>query len=237
MVAVVTQDLKPRPARTRDAAALLLIDGKGARARVLLGKRHPGLKFMPGKYVFPGGRLERGDRAMTVAGPLDSRDEARLMAGCAARGEDFARALALAAIRECFEETGLALGVADYGGPGRAPACWKAYGAQGLLPDLGGLHFAARAITPPMFPRRFDARFFLADAQNIAAQVEGVCHADAELTELVWAPLDQAESYDMANISQMVLREARARIDAGLSRFAPVAHLRHSRGAWRRDLL
>ena len=102
----------------------MLIDGKGARARVLLGKRHPSLKFMPGKFVFPGGRLERGDRAMTVAGPLDLRDEARLTRACAgAKGEDFARALALAAIRECFEETGLALGVSDYGGPARPPAC------------------------------------------------------------------------------------------------------------------
>ena len=176
----------------RDAAALVLIDGKGARARVLLGKRHPSLKFMPGKFVFPGGRLERGDRAMTVAGPLDSRDEARLTRACAgAKGEDFARALALAAIRECFEETGLALGVADYGGPARPPACWRPYGAQKLLPDLQCLHFAARAITPPMRPKRFDTRFFIADAKNIAARVEGVCHEGAELTELVWAAAGQ----------------------------------------------
>ncbi|MBB4196274.1 8-oxo-dGTP pyrophosphatase MutT (NUDIX family) [Rhodoblastus sphagnicola] len=224
----------PRP---RDAAALVLIDGKGKKARVLLGKRNPALKFIPGKYVFPGGRLERGDRAMTVAGPLDARDEARLMQVCGKKGEDFARALALAAIRECFEETGIALGVSDYGGPARPPACWRTYGAHGLLPDLGGLHFCARAVTPPMLPRRFDARFFVADAKGIAARVEGVCHSGAELTELVWAPLDRAESYDLPDITLMVLQEVRARFDGGLSRFSPVPHFHHSRGVWRRDLL
>jgi 8-oxo-dGTP pyrophosphatase MutT (NUDIX family) len=231
-------DARPRAVLPRDAAALVLIDGKGARARVLLGKRHESLKFMPGKFVFPGGRLERGDRAMTVAGPLDSRDEARLRQACAGRkGEDFARALALAAIRECFEETGLALGVSDYGGPARPPACWRPYAAHNLLPDLQDLHFAARAITPPIRPKRFDTRFFIAFAENIAARVEGVCHEGAELTELTWAPLDKAETYDMPDVSRMVLQEVRARLDAGLSRFSPVPCYHHSRGVWRRDLL
>jgi len=224
-----------KPSRPRDAAALILIDGK-AKPRVLLGKRHPALKFMPGKYVFPGGRLERGDRAMTVAGPLDSRDEARLMK-VSGKSEDFARALALAAIRECFEETGLVLGVSDYGAPARPPACWRAYAAHGVLPDLENLHFCARAVTPPFLPRRFDTRFFIADAKNICAKVEGVCHDEAELTELVWAPLDKAEDYDMPDVTRMVLKEAREKLASGLSRFAPVAHYHHVRGVWRRDLL
>ncbi len=225
-----------RPPRPHDAAALVLLEGKGAKTRVLLGKRHPALKFMPSKYVFPGGRLERGDRAMTVAGPLDSRDESRLMK-VSGKGDDFARALALAAIRECFEETGLALGVSGYGGPARAPACWRAYAAQDLLPDLQELHFAVRAITPPFLPRRFDTRFFIADAKQISARVDGVCHADAELTEVLWAPLDKADAFDMPDVTRMVLKEVRARLDSGLSRFTPVPHYHHSRGVWRRDLL
>jgi len=230
----VTQD--KRPPRPRDAAALVLIEGKGKRARVLLGKRHPALKFLPGKFVFPGGRLERGDRAMTVAGPLDSRDEARLMK-ISGKGEDFARALALAAIRECFEETGFAIGVGGYGGPARPPACWRGYAAHQLLPDLQDLHFFARAVTPAFLPRRFDTRFFLADARLIAAKVEGVCHEGAELTELVWAPLDEADRLDMPDVTRLVLAEARERFSAGLSRFTPVPHFHHSRGVWRRDLL
>ncbi len=60
-----------RPPRPKDAASIVLIDGKGKKARVLIGKRNANLKFIPGKFVFPGGRLERGDRAMTVAGALE----------------------------------------------------------------------------------------------------------------------------------------------------------------------
>ncbi|MGB8186236.1 MAG: NUDIX hydrolase, partial [Pseudolabrys sp.] len=38
----------------RDAATLMLIDRSGPAPRVLLGRRHAGHKFMPGKFVFPG---------------------------------------------------------------------------------------------------------------------------------------------------------------------------------------
>jgi hypothetical protein len=34
--------------------------------------------------------------------------------------------------------------------------------------------------------RRFDTRFFTADASAITHHVEGVIHAEAELVELVW---------------------------------------------------
>jgi 8-oxo-dGTP pyrophosphatase MutT (NUDIX family) len=112
-----------RPVRPRDAAALILLDGMGRKTpKVLLGKRHPALKFMPNKYVFPGGRLEPGDRRMNIAGPLDARVEARLLKGRAGSDPGFARALALAAIRETFEETGHVVGTGDYGGPERPPA-------------------------------------------------------------------------------------------------------------------
>ena len=50
-------NLKPR-----DAATLILVDRSGDVPKVLLGKRHAGHKFMPGKFVFPGGRVEPADR-------------------------------------------------------------------------------------------------------------------------------------------------------------------------------
>src|SRR5258707_14916311 len=65
--------------KIRDAATMLVIDRTGPAPKVLLGRRHHGLKFMPGKYVFPGGRVELTDRKMSAASPLDSRVEARLM--------------------------------------------------------------------------------------------------------------------------------------------------------------
>ena len=44
--------------KVRDAATMLVIDRTGPVPKVLLGRRHHGHKFMPGKFVFPGGRME-----------------------------------------------------------------------------------------------------------------------------------------------------------------------------------
>ncbi len=60
-------NLKPR-----DAATLIVVDRSGPAPKVLLGRRHAGLKFMAGKFVFPGGRMEPGDRKMPVASDLDA---------------------------------------------------------------------------------------------------------------------------------------------------------------------
>src|SRR3954467_2442675 len=65
--------------RPKDAATLILLDRSGMVPKVLLGKRHHGHKFMPGKFVFPGGGLEPPDRAMAVARPLDPEAQARLL--------------------------------------------------------------------------------------------------------------------------------------------------------------
>lgn len=231
-------EAKKRAVRPRDSAALILIDGMGRKnPRILLGRRHAALKFMPGRFVFPGGRLEPGDRRMTIAGPLDARVEARLLKGRADSDPTFARALALAAIRETFEETGLVVGLRDYGGPDRPPAVWRPYAAHECLPDLQDLHFIARAITPPFLPKRFDTRFFATDAKNVCARCDGVVHAEAELVELVWAPLDEAGKLDLHGVTRTVLDELRARLDLRMSPFLPTPFFRLSRGEWRRDEL
>src|SRR5580692_11499004 len=65
--------------KIRDAATMLVIDRTARVPKVLLGRRHHGHKFMPGKYVFPGGRVEPGDQRMATARPLDRQAEQRLM--------------------------------------------------------------------------------------------------------------------------------------------------------------
>src|SRR6267378_551529 len=107
----VERDLSFKTVRPKDAATLILIDRSGRVPKVLLGKRHAGHKFMPGKFVFPGGRVDPTDKAMPVARPLHRHAEARLMQRFHRGSPLRARALALAAIRETFEETGLLLGV------------------------------------------------------------------------------------------------------------------------------
>ncbi len=173
--------------RPRDAATLIIVDRSGSALRVLMGKRHPGHKFMPGKYVFPGGRLEAEDRRMAAAGALDPSVEAKLNLRVRRPSPGFARAIALSAIRETFEETGVVIGVAGYGGPDLPPpGAWRRFADTGVYPTLEGVDFLARAITPPGRPRRFDARFLVVDASLIAKQVGGVVHPEAELVDLVW---------------------------------------------------
>jgi 8-oxo-dGTP pyrophosphatase MutT (NUDIX family) len=134
-----------------------------------MGKRHHGHKFMPGKFVFPGGRIEPDDRRMPAANDLAPRVaaalEARVVAARAGRG----RALAMTAIRETFEETGLLLGRRGEAPPkGPSEGAWKAFFERGVLPDLGPMHLVGRAITPPRRPKRFDTRFFAIDRGAIA---------------------------------------------------------------------
>ena len=190
----------------RDAATLILLDRSEGPVKVLMGKRHSGHKFMPGKFVFPGGAMDPADRRMPVAGPLDERVSDKLLVRTKAKSAEYARALALAAIRETFEETGLALGVTELGPVEDAPeGPWATFAATGVFPTLEGLDFLARAITPPGRPKRFDARFFVGDAKWIAHRGEGVIHAEAELTELVWVPLADALGLDIPNITRTVL--------------------------------
>lgn len=217
----VVRDQSHPNLKPRDAATLILVDRSGAEPKVLLGKRHAGLKFMAGKLVFPGGRMEPGDRAMPVASGLDPYAEARLMRRVSRPSVHKARALALAAIRETFEETGLLLGRRTENIPAVPDGPWKAFADAGVLPDLAELHFIVRAITPPRRPRRFDARFFAADASAIAHRIDGKVGPDSELVELVWLPIAEAKRHDLPPITQVALDELQARVAKGFGHDLP----------------
>ncbi len=218
--------------RPRDAATLILVERIRGKTRVLLGKRHHGHKFMPGKFVFPGGAVEPTDRRMAIASPLDEAVEAKLLVKTRSNSRDYARGLALAAIRETFEETGLAIGVIDHGAPPAPPeGAWARFAATGVFPTLEGIDFLARAITPPGRTRRFDARFFVMDAKWIAHRADGVVHAEAELTELTWTPIEQALKLDIPQITRIVLADLAALGDGPVDRFRPRPFYRELRGA------
>ena len=224
----------PTKVRPRKAATLILLDRSGPQVRLLMGKRHANHAFMPGVFVFPGGGVEPGDRQMSIAGALDPVTETKLVACLDRSGSPAgARALALAAIRETFEETGLALGANDYGAPEGAPeGAWSAFAALGVFPMLEDLHFIGRAITPPRMKKRFDAFFFAADASAIAAKVEGVVGETSELVELVWVTIEEAQGLGMPLITQIILKELDRRLQAGMSRFLPVPTYRVGRKGW-----
>src|SRR5258708_15597029 len=129
----VERDQSHANLKPRDAATLILVDRSGAQPKVLLGKRHAGLKFMAGKFVFPGGRMEPGDRNMPVASELDTHAGARLMRSVQRPSIHKARALALAAIRETYEETGLLLGKRVETVPAVPGVPWRALPAANML--------------------------------------------------------------------------------------------------------
>jgi 8-oxo-dGTP pyrophosphatase MutT (NUDIX family) len=206
----------------RDAATLMLIDRSSAEPKVLLGRRHHGHKFLPGKFVFPGGRIEAADRVMPTASELHPDAENKLLQRVKAPGEAFPRATALAAVREMAEETGLLLGTRRPEPPAAPDATWDDFAKASVFPDLAQIHFIARAITPPRRPKRYDTRFFTADASAIAHRMEGVVGPDSELVELVWIPIEQAAQLDMPTITGVVLEELAARVAAGMGHDLPV---------------
>ncbi len=220
-------NLKPR-----DSATLILIDRAEKVPRVLLGRRHERHRFMPGKFVFPGGRIEPTDRSMPAAAPLHERDVTRLMQRVRRPSIAKAAGFALAAVRETYEETGLMLGVHRAVDSAKVPpGVWESFANAGVLPDLSAVHFIARAITPPKRPLRFDSRFFAADVSAVVHRADGFVGPDAEFIELVWLPITQARSLDMPGITAVVLEELQDRIATGMNHDhpAPLYRMLHKR--------
>ena len=224
--------------RPVDAATLILVDRTGATPKVLVGKRHDKVVFQPGKIVFPGGRVDTSDARVPIAAPIPGLLEANLLKGKPKITPSRARALAVAAIREACEETGLCLGRKTNGTAPALEGAWRPFTDAGLLPDPSGLFLVARAITPPGRVRRFDTRFFTADASTITHRVEGVIHADAELVELVWVELGSKPLADLHPMTKRVLTELERRLATGaLDHGAEVPFWHFQAGQWHRDML
>jgi 8-oxo-dGTP pyrophosphatase MutT (NUDIX family) len=207
--------------RPRDAATLILIRRDGAHRRVLMGRRHGGHDFMPGKWVFPGGRIDRSDFRAPYAGDLRPSVAAALEK---TTSPSRARALAMAAIRETFEEAGLLLARPAPPRAGAGP--WRQFMALGAVADLAALDFVARAVTPPMSPKRFDARFFMAEADRlISLERQADC---GELDEIAWVDFEQALALDLPTVTRFVLKEIPLRL-ADPSRPAPSLQFKRGR--------
>ncbi len=188
----------------RAAATVLLVRRDGGQASVLMGQRGAQAVFMPSKYVFPGGGLDAADAAVPLATPLGATCAARLDLNAES---GLAAALAAAALRELWEETGLALG--EPAGPTPAPG-WDGFAATGLAASAAHLRFFFRAITPPGRSRRFDARFFLADAARLHGNPDDFSRASDELSHLHWVPVAEARRLNLPFITEVVLAELTA---------------------------
>lgn len=206
--------LRPVPDKSalRDAATVIVLRRDlPAGPSVLMGMRGAGAAFMPSKYVFPGGALDAADAAVPLARPLPEIAATRLALDAP---PDIGPALAVAAIRELWEETGLILGTpGTWEGP--VPEDWQGFAATGHRPSAAGLQFVFRAITPPGRPRRFDARFFLVDVGEIASDPDDFSRACDELSHLHWVPLTEARALALPFITEVVLTEVQALLAFG----------------------
>lgn len=212
------RDRNPARGRPKDAATLILVRRDGPRPRLLMGRRQSGHAFMPDKWVFPGGRVDPADFRAPAASELRP-DVAEAVARTAApaRARTLARALGVAAVRETWEEAGLVLG---------------RFGGDRLLPELTALALVAHAITPPGRVRRFDARFFTAEAS--ALQSLERTPGSGELEEIAWFSLSEALALDLPSITRFVVSEIGNREDDPTR---PILSVRMLRGQKRVDPL
>lgn len=167
-------------ADARPAATVIVVRDGPSGPEVLLLQRSRRVGFFPDAWVFPGGRVDDAD------GRLPSRGEVPGLPGAL-------RAFAVAALRECFEETGVWLG-AGQPGPDLRQALVAGRGslldAPDLVADLDALRLWSWWLTPQDEPKRYDTRFFLSVLPREATadvQPDGVETVAAE-----WLPVAQA---------------------------------------------
>lgn len=204
-----------RSPRPKDAATLILVRRDQAQPRVLMGKRSGRHDFMPDKYVFPGGRVDPQDGRVTSYSELRETEEERLRY----QARRLPRAFALTAIRETFEETGLLIG-REAEMPDKAPQGWQPLYDLDIAPCLQHLQFIGRAVTPPYRPKRFDARFFMAEADKVLIDDRPPLDG-AELHDLQWVSLKDALDLDLPNVTRFMLGEIEARLASNEDPGAP----------------
>jgi glyoxylase-like metal-dependent hydrolase (beta-lactamase superfamily II)/8-oxo-dGTP pyrophosphatase MutT (NUDIX family) len=144
-------------ATPRASAAVILLRGHGAALETFWVERSDAVSYMPGFRAFVGGAVTPEDRELEIEGDFDAAE--RVLRACA--------------LREAFEETGVLLGLES---PGPADRLARARGrlldGEASFPALAREHgwrfrgdaltYAARWVTPPFAPTRFETAFYLA---------------------------------------------------------------------------
>lgn len=213
--------------RPKDAATLLVLDRSDSGSpRVLMGRRHMRHRFMPGMFVFPGGRVDPADSRIPVTGSYHPEVARKLThAMKAPKTEARARAFTVAAVRETYEEAGLLVGTSsDLAWQGKDDMA--AFSERRLLPDLTPIRLIARAITPPRRPRRFDTRFLAVFADAIADRLPSGTGPSGELEDVHWLSLDDAKALELPTITLTIIEELQARlaVDPDLDPATPVPY-------------
>ncbi|MEM6667067.1 MAG: NUDIX hydrolase [Pseudomonadota bacterium] len=198
-----------------------------------MGRRRADLAFMPGRVVFPGGRVDPADGRVPAHDDLPTDTKAVLHANLrGARTDRRVRAIALAAIRETFEEAGVLIGRPHAGGPHPMPkGTWSDFHHHGLTPALGKLRLAARAITPPGQVRRYDTWFFIANAAETPHCAPETRAIDGELEAVDWVSLSSRANLSLAGITNWVLDAVTKQLNGdGYNTQPAIPHFQMRRG-------
>ena len=219
--------------RPRGAWTLIVVRKEGAKPKILRGKRAASHKFMPNKFVFPGGRLDYVDQRSVVNKKLSAPVMKRLRKETAKTVSDNKlRGLALAAIRETYEETGLIIGRETKAQLRSGNAVWQSYFDHGVEPPLDKMDFIARAVTPTHRSRRVDTRFFMVYDEFIHTDPEEMAKASGELLDLHWLTLPAARKLDLPAITRSVIDmlEERMKLDRKAQMKKPAPYVRFING-------
>jgi 8-oxo-dGTP pyrophosphatase MutT (NUDIX family) len=197
----------------------------GSRLEVFMLRRTGRAAFGAGMYVFPGGKVDDLDHAIEVEPFCRGLDDAAASAQLGLRAGGLA--FWVAAIRECFEETGILLASRRDGGVlevrdddrhavhdgtlSMVDLCRR----DDLVLDLSTTEYVDHWITPLGEQRRFDTRFFVTDAPD---GQEGL-HDDKETVDSLWVrPEDALRMHEAGELQIMpptkVNLEWLARFDA-----------------------
>lgn len=190
------------------AATLILLRNANNQTEFLMGRRSNKHKFMPGKFVFPGGRVDRNDHRAPCSTGLRFEVLNKMNAHIT---PSRTLATAAAAIRETCEETGLKLAQPATKQQTNPPIAYQAFSKKHLACDLAALSLLARAITPPYHPKRFDTWFFTANADSLLDDPSD--HASGELENLQWVGFDKSQELELPLITKMVLNDLREKMN------------------------
>lgn len=195
------------PAPTRPASTVVLMRDGEDGLEVLLMRRNRNAGFVPGAYVFPGGRVDASDGEPDALERLDGLTPEAAAERLDLVGSDPpAIAYYLAALREAFEETGILVARGPAGGPLACAAAdpsvdrlredvmedrirfADALARLDCRVDGSSVEYLAHWITPVAEPRRYDTRFFAARVEPGSAPIID----PREMTDGVWLAPDAA---------------------------------------------
>ncbi|MEX2466665.1 MAG: hypothetical protein WD995_07125 [Gemmatimonadota bacterium] len=189
------------PALPRAAATIVLLRDGESGLEVLLMRRNRNTGFVPGAYVFPGGRVDGTDATPDVLDRIDGLGIDEAARRLALVGSDPpAIAYYLAALREAFEETGILIGQRTDGAS--LPTAASDPDVDSIRDDvmehripfgealsrldcrIDGLsvEYLAHWITPVAEPRRYDTRFFAARVTGDTVPIVD----PREMTDALW---------------------------------------------------